>query len=237
MQNLFVSGCHRVPAERRLQSNRHRWRSRVLVSPRDSQALPEKSGTARRCLERVAQWTSLGLLAIGGVAAAARGQDFSQIWRRRGRYLTVVGDCASCHTKPGGRDFAGGLPVEAPFGKVVAPNITPDSHSGIGLWDADDFVRAITTGVRRDGAHLFPAMPYTYYTKVRREDVRAIRAYLSTLPAVSNTVAADRLPFPLSVRADMAAWNVLYLLRSGRVPPRSRQERRMGSRRLSRRRS
>lgn len=159
-------------------------------------------------LRRVAQWTSLGLLAIGGVAAAAGGQDFSQI--ERGRYLTVVGDCASCHTKPGGRDFAGGLPVETPFGKVVAPNITPDNHTGIGLWDADDFVRAITTGVRRDGAHLFPAMPYTYYTKVRREDVRAIRAYLSTLPAVSNTVAADQLPFPLSVRADMAAWNVLY---------------------------
>jgi mono/diheme cytochrome c family protein len=102
------------------------------------------------------------------------------------------------------------LPVETPFGKVVAPNITPDNQTGIGLWSDDDFVRAVTKGIRRGGAHLFPAMPYTYYTKLRRDDVLAIRTYLSTVPAVSNGVAADQLPFPLSVRADMAGWNLLY---------------------------
>jgi mono/diheme cytochrome c family protein len=64
--------------------------------------------------------------------------------------------------------------------------------------------------VRRDGDHLFPAMPYTYYTKVKRDDVLAIRAYLATVPAVDNGIKADQLPFPLSVRADMAAWNMLY---------------------------
>jgi mono/diheme cytochrome c family protein len=147
-------------------------------------------------------------MALGAAPAWSSGQDFSQI--ERGRYLTVAGDCAGCHTKPGGQDFAGGLPVDTPFGKVVAPNITSDNETGIGLWSDEDFVRAVTQGVRHDGEHLFPAMPYTYYTKVKRNDVLAIRAYLATLPAVNNSVTADQLPFPLSVRADMAAWNKLY---------------------------
>jgi len=145
---------------------------------------------------------------IAGAALAGTGQDFSRI--ERGRYLAAVGDCAGCHTRPGGKDFAGGLPVETPFGMVVSPNITPDNETGIGLWSDDDFVRAMTQGVRKDGAHLFPAMPYVYYTKVTRDDALAVRAYLNTVPVVHNGIQADRLPFPLSVRTDMAAWNKLY---------------------------
>lgn len=158
---------------------------------------------------------SLGPLAFAAVAAVAgaalagnTGQDFPQI--ERGRYLAAAGDCAGCHTEPGGKDFAGGLPIETPFGRVVAPNITPDSETGIGLWSDDDFVRAMQQGLRRDGKHLFPAMPYIYFTKTTRDDVLAIRAYLATVPAVHQGVVADQLPFPLSVRGDMAAWNKLY---------------------------
>jgi mono/diheme cytochrome c family protein len=159
-------------------------------------------------LRHAALLALFGTATFGRVAAAGSGQDFSQI--ERGRYLAVVGDCAACHTKPGGKPFAGGLPIETPFGKVVAPNITPDNETGIGLWSAEDFVRAVRQGIRRDGAHLFPAMPYTYYTRVSRDDVLAIRAYLETMPAVDNSVSTDQLPFPLSLRADMAAWNALY---------------------------
>jgi mono/diheme cytochrome c family protein len=154
---------------------------------------------------------AIALLAALSAAAALAGNDgqnFQQI--ERGRYLAVAGDCAGCHTKPGSQDLAGGFPVATPFGTVVAPNITPDNETGIGLWSTEDFVRAMTRGIRRDGEHLFPAMPYIYYTKVTRDDVLAIRAYLATVPAVKNSVRADQLPFPLSVRADMAAWNTLY---------------------------
>jgi mono/diheme cytochrome c family protein len=151
---------------------------------------------------------TIALTAAAPGVAGNSGQDFSLI--ERGRYLTIAGDCAGCHTKPGSPDFAGGLPIETPFGNVVAPNITPDNDTGIGAWSDDDFVRALTKGVRRDGAHLFPAMPYPYYTKVRRDDVLAIRAYLATVPAVNNAVQADQLPFPIKVRADMAAWNKLF---------------------------
>src|SRR5215469_8534712 len=151
---------------------------------------------------------ALAVFASGLALAASNPQDFSQV--ERGRYLAVVGDCAGCHTKPGGQDFAGGLPIPTPFGNVVAPNITPDQETGIGNWSDDDFVRAVTQGVRNDGAYLYPAMPYPHYTKVNRDDVLAIRAYLATVPAVSNNVVADQLPFPLSVRGDMLGWNKLY---------------------------
>jgi mono/diheme cytochrome c family protein len=150
----------------------------------------------------------IALTAAVRALAGNNGQDFSLI--QRGRYLTIAGDCAGCHTKPGGPEFAGGLPIETPFGNVVAPNITPDNRTGIGTWTDDDFVRALTKGIRRDGAHLYPAMPYPFYTKVTRSDLRAIHAYLATVPAVSNAVHADQLPFPLKIRAGMAAWNKLF---------------------------
>ncbi len=99
------------------------------------------------------------------------------------------------------------MAIDTPFGTVTASNITPDKDTGIGAWTDDEFVRAVTDGVRRDGAHLFPAMPYPYYTKVSRDDLLAIRAYLSTVPAAQHKAGGDALPFPLDVRAGMAAWN------------------------------
>ncbi len=90
-------------------------------------------------------------------AAGIDVQDFTQI--KRGSYLTVVGDCAACHTLPGsGHAFAGGRPIETPFGELVAPNITPDPQTGIGAWTDDEFVNALTKGTGRNGTHLYPAM-------------------------------------------------------------------------------
>jgi mono/diheme cytochrome c family protein len=147
--------------------------------------------------------TVLAIVAVGAGRAGNNGQDFDRI--ERGRYLTIAGDCAGCHTDAGGAAFAGGLPIETPFGIVVATNITPDRETGIGAWTDDEFVRALTRGIRRDGAYLYPAMPYPYFTKVTLDDALAIRAYLSTVTPVKNAVKADQLPFPLKIRTDMAA--------------------------------
>jgi mono/diheme cytochrome c family protein len=142
-------------------------------------------------------------------AAGIDKQDFKQI--ERGRYLATVGDCAACHTLPGsGHDFAGGRSIETPFGQLVAPNITPDPQTGIGAWTDDEFVNALTKGTGRNGTHLYPAMPFTYYTKLTRGDALAIRAYLNTLPAVHNPIKSNQLPFPVNIRAAMAAWDVLF---------------------------
>jgi mono/diheme cytochrome c family protein len=142
-------------------------------------------------------------------AAGIDKQDFSQI--ERGHYLTIVGDCAACHTLPGsGHAFAGGRPIETPFGTLLAPNITPDPQTGIGAWTDAEFVDALTKGTGRNGTHLYPAMPYTYYTKLTRDDALAIRAYLNTIPAVHNPVKTDQLPFPFNMRWTLAVWDALY---------------------------
>jgi mono/diheme cytochrome c family protein len=142
-------------------------------------------------------------------AGDADPQEFTQI--ERGRYLTILSDCGSCHTVPGSKQpFAGGRAIETPFGNIVAPNITPDPETGIGSWSDAQFDAAIRKGLRRDGSRLYPAMPYNAYTKMSRDDVLAIRAYLNTLTPVHNAVVADTLPFPFSIRASVRVWDALY---------------------------
>ncbi|MBV9783472.1 MAG: c-type cytochrome [Acidisphaera sp.] len=140
--------------------------------------------------------------------AGAAPDDYTQV--ERGRYLAIGGDCVACHTIPGGTQWAGGRGIQTPFGDIVTPNLTPDEETGIGHWSADDFYRAMHTGVMPSGAHLYPAFPYTYYTKVTRADSDAIYAFLRTLPAVHNAVDRDTLPFPFKVRALMLGWNEMF---------------------------
>jgi len=151
----------------------------------------------------------LALTSGGAVAGDIDRQDFKQI--ERGRYLAIIGDCAACHTLQGSdHALAGGRPIETPFGNILAPNITPDQQTGIGAWTNDEFVDALQKGIGRNGKHLYPAMPYTYYTKVTRDDALAIRAYLDTVPAVYNPVKPNQLPFPFNIRASMIFWNELF---------------------------
>src|ERR1700744_1399485 len=88
----------------------------------------------------------------------------------RGKYLTILGDCAGCHTPAHQPAFSGGLPFNAQFGTVYSTNITPDPGPGIGAWSADDFYRAIHDGVAPGGKHLSPALPYTYFARITRQD-------------------------------------------------------------------
>jgi mono/diheme cytochrome c family protein len=122
----------------------------------------------------------------------------------------VLGDCVGCHTAPGGKPFAGGVALETPFGVLVGPNITPDVATGIGAWSEDDFRRAMHEGIGRDGARLYPAMPYPAYTKVTRDDVSAIWAYLRTLDPVRNEVQPNQLRFPFNVRRPATStWDLI----------------------------
>lgn len=136
----------------------------------------------------------------------------------RGKYLATVGDCAACHTADGGQAFAGGLMLATPFGPISTPNITPDKQTGIGTWTDDDFYRALHTGIGKDGEHLYPAMPFPWYTKVTRDDVLAIKAYLFSLSPVNAPRKPSRLEFPFNIRAGLAAWDELFL-REGTFKP------------------
>jgi nicotinate dehydrogenase subunit B len=129
----------------------------------------------------------------------------------RGRQIAEFGDCAVCHTAPGGVVNAGGLGLETPFGMVYTTNLTPDLKTGIGNWSFAAFDRAMRQGISRDGHHLYPAFPYTAFTKMSEADMTALYAYLMSRPAVENSPPVTRLPFPLNQRALVAGWNALYL--------------------------
>jgi hypothetical protein len=138
---------------------------------------------------------------VDGPASAGEvdAQDFTTV--AKGRYLSILSDCASCHTVPQkSQPFAGGRPIETPFGSIVAPNITPDLKTGIGSWTDDQFDNAVRRGIGRNGKRLYPAMPFNAYTKMSRGDVLAIRVYLNTVTAVYNPVVANTLPFPFNIR-------------------------------------
>src|SRR5450631_1081508 len=112
---------------------------------------------------------------LSSATSASDNQSFDRI--ERGRYLAVLSDCAACHTAPGGQPFAGGLALQTPFGKLVAPNITPDRETGIGNMTNDEFLAVLHDGRGHNGRRLYPAMPYPAYTKMTDEDVLSVRAY------------------------------------------------------------
>ena len=166
------------------------------------------AGANTSLLRAFACGAALLLTSALAVAGESDPQDFTQI--KKGQYLAILADCGSCHTVPGHRRFAGGRPIETPFGNIVAPNITPDRETGIGAWTDDEFDAAVRKGVRRDGSPLYPAMPYNAYTKMTREEVLAIRAYLNTVEPVHHAVVANTLPFPFNIRFAMHVWDALY---------------------------
>ncbi|MGF6572982.1 mono/diheme cytochrome c family protein [Paraburkholderia sp. GAS333] len=131
---------------------------------------------------------------------------------KRGEYLAKAGDCIACHSAPQGKPFAGGLPLATPLGEIVSTNITPSKTNGIGNYTLDQFSAALRQGVRADGQHLYPAMPYTSYAKVSDDDVKALYAYfMQGVAPVDTSPPSTDLPFPFNVRLSMAAWNLLFL--------------------------
>ncbi len=153
--------------------------------------------------------TLLSAVAWPAHAGESDPQNFTQI--DRGHYLVTAGDCAGCHTLPGSdKKLAGGRAIETPFGSIVSPNITPDRDTGIGAWSDEQFDAALRKGIRPNGSRLYPAMPYNAYTKMSRDDVIAIRAYLNTVAPVRHRVVANTLPFPFNIRAAMRVWDWIY---------------------------
>ena len=129
----------------------------------------------------------------------------------RGRQLAALGDCAVCHTSEGGRTNAGGRSLETPFGLIYTTNITPDPETGLGNWSYTAFERAMREGIHRDGRHLYPAFPYTHFTRTSEPDLQALYAYLMAQESVRQRPPQTRLGFPFNLRPLMAGWNALFL--------------------------
>jgi mono/diheme cytochrome c family protein len=148
-------------------------------------------------------------LAVGLAApVVAAHADDAQV--KQGEYLARAADCMACHTAPGGAPYAGGLPIVSPFGTIYGTNITPSKEHGIGLYNDDEFFAALTEGKRRDGANLYPAMPYTSYHLMPRADSDAIHAYLKTVEPIERAAPVTSLSFPFNVRLGLMGWNMMY---------------------------
>jgi len=149
------------------------------------------------------------LLAAGLLSAApawAQAPPADEV--ERGAYLARAGDCVACHTAPGGRDMAGGLPFALPFGTIYSTNITPDARTGIGTYRFEDFDRAMRKGVAPDGRHLYPAMPYPSFAKLTEADMRALYAYfLKGVAPVDQPNRKNGVIWPLSMRWPLALWD------------------------------
>ncbi|WP_153075467.1 c-type cytochrome [Paraburkholderia bonniea] len=134
----------------------------------------------------------------------------------RGAYLARAGDCIACHTAAGGRPFAGGLPIDTPFGTIYSSNITPDKTTGIGDYTFEDFDRAVRDGVSKHSGNLYPAMPYPSYRILSHDDMQALYAYFTRgVSAVQQANQPNGLKFPFNIRPLMIGWNLLFLKGKG----------------------
>jgi len=151
---------------------------------------------------------ALVALAAAPRPAAAQAADAAA----RGAYLFALGGCAGCHTdiKNKGPLLAGGEPLKTPFGTFYGPNITPDSTYGIGKWSDADFIRALRDGVGPGGSHYFPVFPYTSFTEMTDDDMKALKAYIFTLPAVARPSRPHDVGFPFSLRILQVFWKMLF---------------------------
>jgi mono/diheme cytochrome c family protein len=111
---------------------------------------------------------------------------------KRGEFLVRTIDCAGCHTpkKQGqpieGLDLAGGFALQEPVGRLVSTNITPDA-SGIPYYDEALFLEMMRTGHVK-GRQISPVMPWVFFKNLPDDDLKAMFAYLQTLPPVKHRV-------------------------------------------------
>ncbi|MGY9049814.1 hypothetical protein P775_02230 [Puniceibacterium antarcticum] len=110
-----------------------------------------------------------------------------------GAYLaSAVTHCMECHTPMGPRGpmidtdaGRGGFEFHGPWGTSVASNLT-SSADGLASYSDEEIKVMVTKGMRPDGSHMLPPMPYGYFARMSSDDLTAVVAYLRTLPALSD---------------------------------------------------
>lgn len=136
----------------------------------------------------------------------------------RGAYLARAGDCVACHTAPGGKPFAGGLPMPTPLGTVYSTNITPDATTGIGGYSFEDFDQAVRHGYAKGKGRLYPAMPFPSCARISENDMRDLYAYFTQgVQPVQLALPDNGIPWPLSMRWPLGIWSALFASNPAKV--------------------
>ena len=151
------------------------------------------------------------LLTVTLAAAPAIGAETGDVLAR-GKYVFDAADCMACHTDAAnnGPLLAGGRKLETPFGVFYSPNITADPKTGIGRWSDDDFVRALRHGLAPDDGNLFPVFPYPSYTLMTDADMRAVKAYIFSLPPAVRENRPHEVKPPFGWRYLLTFWKALF---------------------------
>lgn len=160
----------------------------------------------KRCWRRFLRVAAALALSLGLTQVSASENSLVE----RGRYLSTAANCIACHTREGGVAYAGGLAFETPFGVLYSSNITADPIAGIGRWSEQQFIDALRRGVRPDGQHLYPAFPYTAYTKITDSDAKALYAYFKSIKPNRYRPPQNALRFPFGERRLLGFWKRLY---------------------------
>ena len=79
---------------------------------------------------------------------------------------------------------------------IVTRNLTPDEATGLGAWTDEEIIAAISQGKSHDGRDLHPIMPSAHYNNMALSDLQSIVAYLRSIPAVENEIAAPDALIP-----------------------------------------
>ena len=144
-------------------------------------------------------WLALGLVALWAMPVVA------ETPLERGTYLMrSIAACGNCHTTQGpdgqraDMELAGQPKLfDVPEFTINSPNITPDPETGIGNWTDEQIIAAIREGKRPDGSMLGPFMPFEMYRGISDSDVRAIVAYLRSVPPVRHAVPRSVFNIPI----------------------------------------
>ena len=82
-----------------------------------------------------------------------------------------------------------------PWGVSYTANLTPDQNTGIGIWTEDMFIRAMRSGKHMGTSRtILPPMPWPWYGKMRDEELKAMFAYLKSIPPIHNRVPDPEPP-------------------------------------------
>lgn len=157
----------------------------------------------------------LGSLAVPGPAAGQGGVPPDLV--ARGKYVFAAAGGCGCHTEAKQPLNSGGRRYDGPFGSVFSTNITPDRDTGIGAWTDDQIVAAIRLGRRPNGERLVPVHPYPVFNGMAESDLRAVVAYLRSVPAVRRASKPKQITVPLFESVFLPAWLVAFAPRE--TPP------------------
>jgi mono/diheme cytochrome c family protein len=137
----------------------------------------------------------------------------------RGKYIFGATGGCGCHTKTGESVNSGGRRYDGPFGTVYSSNITPDRETGIGAWTDDQIIAATRLGRRPNGDRLIPVHPYTVFNGMAEQDLRALVAYVRTVPPVNRATPPKKIGVPLFETVFLPAWLAAFAPRE--TPPTS----------------